>query len=87
MLKVAIAIHQKVPNLKYMQGLNFIIASLCLHCDETTAYWLFLELTDKLDLLDLFNDLDLLMEKVNEMGEEIMEYDLEIKHKLGKIKE
>lgn len=84
MLKVTIAIHQKIPNLKYMQGLNFIIASLCLHCDETTAFWLFLELADKLDLLELFDDLDLLMQKVGEIGEEIMEHDHEIKHKLGK---
>ena len=32
------------PNLKYYQGMNFIVGFFLLHCDEHVAFWLFVSL-------------------------------------------
>jgi hypothetical protein len=32
----------------YVQGMNFIVAQLLLHCSETMAFWLFVALIEDL---------------------------------------
>jgi hypothetical protein len=41
-------------SLGYVQGMNFIVASLLLHCSEDVAFWLFVTLIEDYDLRDIF---------------------------------
>jgi len=40
--------------LGYVQGMNYIAASLLYHCDESTSYWIMKVLLDKYGLQDIF---------------------------------
>lgn len=38
----------------YVQGMNFIVAALLLHCSEVIAFWLFVSLIEDCDLRDIY---------------------------------
>ena len=42
------------PNLKYYQGMNFIVGFFLFHCDEHIAFWLFVALIEEYDLRPIF---------------------------------
>ena len=44
------------PNLKYFQGMNFIVGFFLLHCDEHVAFWLFVSLFEEYDYRNIFID-------------------------------
>lgn len=68
---VMVAIHQKYQSLKYVQGMNFIVAALCIHCDETVAFFLFSHILDDLGMAEMYDDIDLLLQKATEISEKI----------------
>lgn len=37
-----------------MQGMNFIVAQLLLHCSETFAFWLFVSLIEDCEMRDIY---------------------------------
>lgn len=39
-----------------MQGMNFIVASLLIHCSEAICFWLFVSILEDLDLRDVFQE-------------------------------
>lgn len=38
----------------YVQGMNFIVGSLLVHCSETMAFWLFVTLIEDCDVRDVY---------------------------------
>ena len=42
------------PDLKYFQGMNFIVGFLLFHCDENIAFWLFVALFEEYDYREIF---------------------------------
>ena len=38
----------------YVQGMNFIVGQLLLHCSETVAFWLFVSLIEDCDMRDIY---------------------------------
>jgi hypothetical protein len=38
----------------YVQGMNFIVGQLLLHCSETMAFWLFVALIEDCGMRDVF---------------------------------
>ena len=44
------------PNLKYYQGMNFIVGFFLFHCDEHIAFWLFVSLFEEYDYRAIFVD-------------------------------
>lgn len=38
----------------YVQGMNFIVGSLLIHCSETMAFWLFVALMEDCGVRDVF---------------------------------
>ena len=38
----------------YVQGMNFIVAQLLLHCSETFAFWLFVALIEDCEMRDIY---------------------------------
>ena len=38
----------------YVHGMNFIVGHLLVHCSETMAFWLFVELIEECELRDIF---------------------------------
>ncbi len=44
------------PNLKYYQGMNFIVGFFLFHCDEHVAFWLFVSLFEEYDYRAIFMD-------------------------------
>ena len=38
----------------YVQGMNFIVAQLLLHCSEVFAFWLFVALIKECDMRDIY---------------------------------
>jgi hypothetical protein len=38
----------------YVQGMNYIVAALLLHCSEVIAFWLFVSLIEDCDLRDIY---------------------------------
>ena len=38
----------------YVQGMNFIVASLLLHCTEVIAFWLFVALIEDCEMRDIY---------------------------------
>ena len=42
------------PDLKYFQGMNFIVGFLLFHCDENIAFWLFVALFEEYDYRQVF---------------------------------
>jgi Rab-GTPase-TBC domain len=38
----------------YVQGMNFIVASLLYHCDEEIAFWIFVSLLEDYELRDIY---------------------------------
>ena len=43
------------PNLKYFQGMNFIVGFLLYHCDENIAFWIFVALFEEYDYREVFS--------------------------------
>ena len=43
------------PDLKYFQGMNFIVGFLLYHCDENIAFWLFVSLFEEYDYREIFS--------------------------------
>ena len=46
--RILIAFSWRNPYVAYAQSLNYIVAMLLLHCDEETAFWLFVELVEEI---------------------------------------
>ncbi len=44
------------PNLKYFQGMNFIVGFMLYHCEEYVAFWLFVSLFEQYDYREIFMD-------------------------------
>ena len=42
------------PNVKYFQGMNFIVGFLLYHCDENIAFWLFVALFEEYNYREIF---------------------------------
>ena len=42
------------PKVGYVQGINYIVASLLYHCDEQITYWISKALFDKYDLSEIY---------------------------------
>ena len=38
----------------YVQGMNFIVASLLFHCNEVISFWLFVSLIEDYELRDIY---------------------------------
>ena len=38
----------------YVQGMNFIVASLLYHCSEEIAFWIFVTLIEDYELRDIY---------------------------------
>ena len=43
------------PELKYFQGMNFIVGFLLYHCDENIAFWLFVALFEEYNYREIFS--------------------------------
>jgi len=48
MKRILIALSWRNPYVAYAQSLNFIVATLLLHCDEESAFWLLVELVEEI---------------------------------------
>lgn len=46
LLKVLLAFSNYDKEVKYVQGMNFIVGSILFHCEEYVAFWLFVELIE-----------------------------------------
>ena len=44
------------PNIGYVQGMNYISATLLYHCDEATAFWLTHALLSQYNVGDIYED-------------------------------
>ena len=38
----------------YVQGMNFLVGQLLMHCSDTLAFWLFVELIEECELRDIY---------------------------------
>lgn len=38
----------------YVQGMNFLVGQLLMHCSDTLAFWLFVELIEEYELRDIY---------------------------------
>ena len=52
--RVLIAFTIYDPEICYVQGMNFIVAQLLLHCSETFAFWLFVALIEDCGLREVY---------------------------------
>lgn len=52
--RVLYAIARYNPHLGYVQGMNYIVATLLYHCTESDAFWLFLKLVYNYELVENF---------------------------------
>ena len=83
--RVLYAIARYNPHLGYVQGMNYIVATLLYHCTESDAFWLFLRLVYDYEVVENFlpqlPGLDkhshivefLLMEHLPELNEHLMQ--------------
>jgi hypothetical protein len=55
---VLVAVHEKYPALEYAQGVNFIVGSIAIHCDETVTFWLLSRLLYNHDMAYYYNNAD-----------------------------
>jgi hypothetical protein len=44
------------PQLGYTQGMNLLVGSLLMHCEENVAFWLFVALIEDYEMRDVFTD-------------------------------
>jgi len=42
--------------LGYVQGMNFVVGSFLIHCEENIAFWLFVELLESYELREVYDD-------------------------------
>ena len=52
--RVLIAFSNYRQDICYVQGMNFIVAQLILHCSESFAFWLFVSLIEDYDLQEIY---------------------------------
>ena len=52
--RVLIAFSNYERQVNYVQGMNFIVAQILLHCSETFAFWLFVALIEDCELRDIY---------------------------------
>ena len=52
--RVLIAFSNYDCQVDYVQGMNFIVAQLLLHCSETFAFWLFVALIEDCEMRDIY---------------------------------
>ena len=52
--RVLIAFSNYERQVNYVQGMNFIVAQLLLHCSETFAFWLFVALIEDCQMRDIY---------------------------------
>lgn len=50
----AISIYDR--ELGYVQGMNFVAGALLIHCEESIAFWLMVELFEKFELREVYED-------------------------------
>ncbi|KAL9649154.1 hypothetical protein ABK040_009458 [Willaertia magna] len=55
MKRILIAFSWRNPYISYCQSLNFIVATLLLHCDEETAFWLLVVLLEDILPMNYYN--------------------------------
>ncbi|KAG2372674.1 hypothetical protein C9374_013682 [Naegleria lovaniensis] len=53
--RILIAFSWRSPYISYTQSMNYIVAMLLLHCDEETAFWLFVELVEEILPKNFYN--------------------------------
>ena len=54
MRRVLIAFSNYERSVNYVQGMNYIVAQLLLHCSETFAFWLFVALIEDCEIRDIY---------------------------------
>ena len=42
------------PSIGYVQGMNFIVGALLLHCSEEVAFWLFVALIEDFEMREIY---------------------------------
>jgi Rab-GTPase-TBC domain len=52
--RVLLAFSRYDQSIGYVQGMNFIVASLLYHCSEEIAFWIFVTLIEDYELRDIF---------------------------------
>jgi len=52
MRRVLTAFAKYDSKVDYVQGMNFVVASLLLHCSEVIAFWLFVSLIEDCEMRD-----------------------------------
>lgn len=52
--RVLVAFSNYERQVNYVQGMNFIVAQLLLHCSETFAFWLFVALIEDCEMRDIY---------------------------------
>ena len=52
--RVLIAFSNYDKSVDYVQGMNFIVGQLLLHCSETMAFWLFVALIEDCQMRDIY---------------------------------
>jgi hypothetical protein len=52
--RVLRAFHKYDSRIGYVQGMNFIVGSLLLHCAEEITFWLFVSLIDDYQMREIF---------------------------------
>ena len=54
MSRVLLAFSKYDNTIGYVQGMNFIVGSLLMHCSEEVAFWLFVALIEDYEMRDIY---------------------------------
>ena len=54
MSRVLLAFSKYDNTIGYVQGMNFIVGSLLMHCSEEVTFWLFVALIKECDMRDIY---------------------------------
>lgn len=52
--RVLLAFSKYDSTIGYVQGMNFIVGSLLMHCSEEVAFWLFVSLIEDYQMRDIY---------------------------------
>ena len=52
--RVLLAFSKYDNTIGYVQGMNFIVGSLLMHCSEEVAFWLFVSLIEDYEMRDIY---------------------------------
>ena len=84
MLKIMVAVHQKHKNMQYFQGINFIVGSLSIHCDEHVVFELFDYLLLDMNLIHYYCNIEDLIQKTSSVTQQIFNKSKDLTEKIGK---